>query len=100
VVFVSSYRALLPQRVRRIAAGLAAAQVDHEDDDAIEDAMDAVLSLKVASAIVGAYELADIATRLERLLRRGDLARAVVVETALAGAAARADRALGAFLAS
>jgi HPt (histidine-containing phosphotransfer) domain-containing protein len=60
--------------------------------------MDAVLSLKVASSTVGAHELADLAARLERLLRRGDLSQAVVVETSLAAAAARADHALGAYL--
>ena len=91
VVLVTRFRGLLPERVRRIAAALAADEAD--------DAMDAVLSLKVASSTVGAHELAGIAARLERLLRRGDLGQAVLVETTLAGAVQRADHALGAYLA-
>lgn len=105
VVFVTRYRGLLSERVRRIAAGLAAAETggaanDGTDgaDDTMDAAIDAVLSLKVASTIVGAHELADIAARLERLLRCGDLARAAAAEAALAGAAERADHALGGFL--
>ena len=62
------------------------------------DAMDAVLSLKVSASTVGAQELADVAARLERLLRRGDVVQAVLVETSLAGAVERADHALGVFL--
>jgi hypothetical protein len=92
VVFVTRYRGLLPERVRRIAATLATGE--------LVDAVDAVLSLKVASCTVGAHELAEIATRLERLLRRGDLAQAVLMETVLADAAMRTDRALGSFLGS
>ena len=102
LVFVGRYRDLLPERVRRIRAGLAAAQTggeaDDETDDETDDLLDAVLSLKVASTTVGAQELAAIATRLEALVRRGRLAQAVVVETLLPGAAERAHRALGAFL--
>lgn len=90
VVLVARYRGLLPERVRRIAVALAAGETD--------DAMDAVLSLKVASATVGTHELAGIAARLERLLRRGDVAQAVIVGTGLAAAVARADHALGAHL--
>jgi HPt (histidine-containing phosphotransfer) domain-containing protein len=89
-VLLTRYRRLMPERVRRIAAALAAGEAD--------DAMDAVLSLKVASSTVGAHELAGIAARLERLLRRGDAAQAVLVETTLTGAVERADHALGAFL--
>jgi hypothetical protein len=93
VVFVTRYRRLLPERVRRIAQTLA---VGEAGDTAV--AMDAVLSLKVASTTVGAHELARIAGRLERLVRRGDLAQAVVLQTALVAAVARVDHALGAFL--
>ena len=92
VVFVTRYRSLLPERVRRISAALAAAEVG--------DALDAVRSLKAASITVGTHELAEIAGRLERLLRGGDLARAAVVQAALPRAAHRADRALAAYLAS
>ena len=94
-VLLTRYRRLLPERLRRIAAALPGA----DEDEARNAAMDAVLSLKVASSTVGAHELADLAARLERLLRRGDLSQAVVVETSLAAAAARADHALGAYLA-
>ena len=90
VVFVTRYRGLLPKRVRRIAGALAAGEVD--------DALDAVLSLKVASITVGAHELADLATHLERSLRTGDHLRVIDVEVALAAAVDRADHALGAFL--
>jgi HPt (histidine-containing phosphotransfer) domain-containing protein len=89
-VLVSRYRGLLPTRVRRIADVLVAGD--------IVDALDAVLSLKVASATVGARELAEAAGRIENLLRRGDLAGATTAQVALPGAAARADRALVAFL--
>ena len=90
VVFVTRYRGLLAERIRRIAAALAAAEVD--------DAMDAVLSLKVSSATVGALELAELAHGLERLVRDGDLVGASSLEPVLAGAVERADRALGAYL--
>jgi HPt (histidine-containing phosphotransfer) domain-containing protein len=92
VVFVTRYRGLLPERVRRIATALAS--------DELDEAMDAVLSLKVSSCTAGTQELAEIAARIERLLRRGDFAQAVVMETALAEAAARAEHALAAFLAN
>ena len=90
IVLVTRYRALLPERVRRIAVAL----VEHETDDAL----DAVLSLKVASATVGAGELAQIAERVERLLRRGDVAQAVLLEPELAAAVRRAHHALDDFL--
>jgi HPt (histidine-containing phosphotransfer) domain-containing protein len=94
IVLVARFRALLPERVRRIGTALAA----EDPDEATAAAMDAVLSLKVASCTVGAHELAGIAEGLERLLRRGELAEAVVVATTLAAAVARAEHALGGFL--
>lgn len=90
-VFVTRYRGLLPERVRRIATALTAAEVD--------DVMDAVLSLKVSSATVGTLELAGLAAAIERMVRAGDLVAARVAVRTLARAAERADRALGAFLA-
>ncbi len=94
LVFVGRYRGLLPERVRRIEAGLAAAQADGDPADLLE----AVLSLKVASTTVGAQELAELAASLERLVRGGRIAQAAVVETTLPGAADRARRALTDFL--
>ena len=90
-VFVTRYRRLLPERVRRIAAALTAAEVD--------DAMDAVLSLKVSSVTVGTLELAGLAAALERMVRAGDLVAARIAVRTLARGAERADRALEAFLA-
>lgn len=89
-VLVERYRRLLPGRVRRVAATLAAGDPD--------DALDAVRSLRVSSATVGAHELAGIATRIERLVRRGDVTDAVLAETGLLAAARRADTALAGFL--
>ncbi|GAA1148122.1 Hpt domain-containing protein [Nocardioides aquiterrae] len=94
-VLLTRYRRLLPERLRRIAAALPGAA----EEEARNAAMDAVLSLKVASSTVGAHELAGIAARVERLLRLGDVTQAVLVETTLAAAAARADHAIDAFLA-
>ncbi|HEU5036581.1 MAG TPA: Hpt domain-containing protein [Nocardioides sp.] len=90
LVLVTRYRALLPERVRRIAVALAERETD--------DALDAVLSLKVASATVGARELAQIAERIERVLRLGDVNQAVLRGPELAAAVRRAHHALDAFL--
>lgn len=90
VVFVTRFRGLLPERVRRIGAALAT--------DDVDEAMDAVLSLKASSATVGALELADLASDLQQHLRRGDVAQAMLVESLLADAVERADRALGRYL--
>ena len=95
VVFVGRYRALLPERVRRIAEAVRAA--DLLDDPA--DALDAVLSLKVASSTVGTVELGVLAARVEAHVRLGDRPAAIAAADLLPPAAARADGALGAFLA-
>jgi HPt (histidine-containing phosphotransfer) domain-containing protein len=89
-VFVSRYRQLLPLRVRRIACALQAGEVD--------EAMDAVLSLKSASSTLGAGELVDLGSRIEECLRRDDLVAATTLAGALPGAARRTERALTAFL--
>ena len=65
--FVKDYAALWEQRERRLAVSLAG-----EDRDA---ALDAVISLKVTSGMVGARRLAGLAQALERAVRRGDLNR-------------------------
>jgi hypothetical protein len=90
-VFVTRYRRLLPERLRRIISTL-------EGDGA--EAMEAVLSLKVASRTLGAGELAAIGARIERCLRRYDVAGAVEASLELAPAASRAERALTAYLAA
>jgi hypothetical protein len=59
-----------------------------------------VLSLKVASRTLGAGELAAIGARIERCLRRYDVAGAVEASLELAPAASRAERALTAYLAA
>lgn len=84
------YRGLLEQRVHRITVALAAADA--------AAAMETVLSLKVSSITVGASELAQLAADLEGDLRRDELATARLRATALPRAAARADRALAAYL--
>ncbi len=90
VGFVAKYRGLLDTRIRRITDALAAAD--------IAAAMEAVLSLKVSSTTVGAHELAELAATLEREVRAGEMAVARLRSTALPAAAARADRALAAYL--
>jgi len=91
-VFVGKFRSLLPERVRRIAITLGT--------DDVEDALDAVLSLKVSACTVGAGELCLIGRTLEAHLRHCDLARARLVAADLPAAAHRADAALGAYLAA
>lgn len=91
-VFVGKFRALLPERVRRIAITLGT--------DDVEDALDAVLSLKVSACAVGAGELCRIGRTLEAHLRHLDLAQARLVAVDLTAAADRADAALGAYLAA
>ncbi len=91
-VFVGKFRALLPERVRRIAITLGS--------DDVDDALDAVLSLKVSACAVGAGELCRIGRTLEAHLRHLDLAQARLVAVDLTAAADRADAALGAYLAA
>jgi HPt (histidine-containing phosphotransfer) domain-containing protein len=90
LLFVTRYRRMLPERVRRIATALRA-----EDPS---DAMDAVLSLKVASSTLGAHELHHLGGRIESHLRRFDLAGALAAADELPDAATRLDHALAAYL--
>ncbi|WP_458111594.1 Hpt domain-containing protein [Arthrobacter sp. R1-13] len=62
--FVSDYTDMWEQRFRRLAASVAT-----QDWPA---AMDAVISLKIASAMVGGQRLAWLAESLEKLIRRED----------------------------
>ena len=92
LVFVDKFRTLLPQRVRRLAISLGAGEVD--------DALDAVRSLRASACLVGAAELCQIGHTIEVHLRRTDLLRARLALAGLAAAADRADAALGAYLAA
>lgn len=91
VVVTSRYRQLLPRRVHRIVTA-----VDQGDLDC---AMDAALSLKVSSCMVGAGELHVLAARIESHLRRVDLAAAASVAEQLAPTAERTDSVLASYLA-
>ena len=66
-IFVRNFIALLPQRAENVRRTLTTGDVP--------GALDAVLSLKTSSQMVGAERLADIATGLERFLR-GDAPQA------------------------
>lgn len=90
VTFAEKYRRLLPHRVVRIVDATEAADV--------EVAMDAILSLRVASTIVGTHELAEMARFVEVRLRLGDVAAAQTRVRLLPAAADRADRALASYL--
>lgn len=90
-VFVTRFRGLLPERVRRIDAALSGGDRDEQ--------LDAVLSLKVASATVGAGELCGLAAQIEQHVRRDELVLAAAVSALLPDAAARADDAFAAYLA-
>ena len=89
-VFVRRFRQLLPVRVRRISAALHAHDVD--------EALDAVLSLKTAAGTLGATELTQLAGRVEHHLRNADPVAALVAASELPAAEQRADQALTAFL--
>lgn len=91
-VFVDKFRGLLPLRVHRIVSTLRAGDQD--------DALDAVLSLKVSSCLIGAGELCLLGRTIEAHLRRFDLGAARLAASALTAAAIRADEALDAFLAA
>lgn len=90
LVLAGRYLRLLPERVRRVHAALHA-----EDHD---EAMDAVLSLKVSSNTLGAHELATIGAVIERHLRRVDLTGAHAAAGDLAPAAERLAREISAYL--
>ena len=88
--FVTRYRRLLPRRVSRIQETYAGADRD--------ETLDAVLSLKVSSATVGAHELCELATRIEQHVRSDETVLAGSVAALLPDAAARVDQQLGAYL--
>lgn len=89
--YVSRYRLLLDRRVGRIVDSLAQGDLDA--------AMDAVLSLKAASAMVGACETTELAQNLKQSLGVGDVPRAKATASLLPRATRRLDVVLGEFLA-
>lgn len=90
VSFAEKYRAMLPTRVERIVSATDAGDLDR--------AMDATLSLRVASSFVGTHELAEMARFVESRLRQGDIVGALTRVRLLADAAERAEDALAAYL--
>ena len=91
LVFAGRFRALLPRRLERIAQALEAGDLD--------SALDAVLSLEVSSATLGARQMSGLAVAVERRLRVDDLVGGRRAAAELGGAAARLDAALDRFLA-
>ena len=88
---VGTYRRMLGTRVERVVTAVVTSDVD--------DAMDAVLSLKVSSTMTGACELAEIASLLEADLRSDDLPSARTQTLLLPDATQRATMAIDAYLA-
>ncbi|NUS35348.1 MAG: Hpt domain-containing protein [Pseudarthrobacter sp.] len=69
--FARDYAAMWDQRLSRLGAA-----VDSQDEDS---ALDAVISLKISSAMVGGVRLAKLAELLEALIRQGDFAQGQVL---------------------
>lgn len=90
VVFASCYSKMLPGRLARITRSL-----DEGDEDC---ALDATLSLKVSCMVVGACQLAELASAIESQVRRRDLEAARAVASQLATVADRTEHALRAYL--
>jgi hypothetical protein len=63
--FARDYATLWTQRYQKLAAAL-----DRQD---VPAALDAVISMKIASAMVGGLRLSRLAEQLEEFIRRGDL---------------------------
>lgn len=89
--FVGLFRDLLDPRLRRLCTAL--------DDDDLDSALDASLSLKASSSTVGAQELAELACTIERDVRRRDVISARRDAGDLVAVAVRADAALASYLA-
>ncbi len=69
--FARDYAAMWEQRRSRLAAA-----VDSQDSDS---ALDAAISLKISTAMVGGLRLAKLAELLEVLIRRGDFGQSQVL---------------------
>lgn len=87
-----TFRRMLGARVGRVVSAVLAYDLD------AEDAMDAVLSLKVSATMTGAHEIAELATFLEADLRRGDLPSARSRAMLLPDAGRRAEAAIERYL--
>jgi HPt (histidine-containing phosphotransfer) domain-containing protein len=90
--FARRFRSLLPHRLWRIAQALETGDGDR--------ALDAVLSLKVSAATLGARQMSGLAAQVEARLRAGDPAGSERAAAALSGAASRLDAELDRFLTS
>lgn len=88
--FAACYCRLLPGRVQRIVTAMLSTDLD--------EAMDAALSLKVASRTTGTHELSELAGTIEQHLRRGDLAAAHADARLLPSVSERAERAVMSFV--
>jgi hypothetical protein len=69
--FARDYAAMWDQRYSKLAAA-----VDNQDSDS---ALDAVISLKITSAMVGGLRLAKLAELLEAVIRLGDFGQGQVL---------------------
>lgn len=69
--FARDYAAMWDQRYARLAAA-----VETQDSDS---ALDAVISLKITSAMVGGLRLAKLAELLEAVIRLGDFGQGLVL---------------------
>lgn len=87
---VSTFRRMLDARVDRVVSAVLAPDPD--------EAMDAVLSLKVSATMTGARELAELASHIEVVLRVPDLPAARSQALMLQAAAHRAAAAIDAYL--
>ncbi|WP_426996570.1 Hpt domain-containing protein [Pseudarthrobacter sp. N5] len=74
--FARDYTEMWVQRYRRLTAA-----VDRQDR---ADALDAIISLKTSSAMVGGLRLARLAEDLEQIIRRGDFSAGRALVTAVA----------------
>jgi HPt (histidine-containing phosphotransfer) domain-containing protein len=69
--FARDYAAMWDQRCARLAAAV------HSQD--MDSALDAAISLKISSAMVGGVRLAKLAELLETLIRQGDFGQGQVL---------------------
>jgi hypothetical protein len=83
--FARDYANLWTQRYQKLAAAL-----DRQD---VPAALDAVISMKIASAMVGGLRLSRLAEQLEEFIRRGDLESglALIAAVELVGSATVKD---------
>lgn len=88
----ATYRKMLPGRVERVMAAVLGPDPD--------EAMDAVLSLRVSSTMTGASEMSELASSVEADIRADDLPAARAQSFLLPAAAERLAEAIDAYLAT